>query len=120
MRQHFDRGASWVSRQAGSPWAFAMAAATVVAWFVFGLIVGFTDTVQLVINTGTTIVTFLMVFLIQNSQTRNDEAVHIKLDELLRSIPEASTDMALRRIEEASEDELRAIQAELERRLRRT
>jgi low affinity Fe/Cu permease len=118
MRQHFDAFATSASRLAGSPWAFSLAAALVVAWLIGGLIVGFGDTYQLVINTSTTIITSLMVFLIQSTQNRNDEAVHVKLDELLRAIPEAKTALALQHLEEASEDVLRAAQAELERRAR--
>jgi low affinity Fe/Cu permease len=71
---------------AGHPLAFGLAAATIVAWAAMGPVFGFSDTWQLVINTGTTVVTFLMVFLIQNTQDRDALAVHLKLDELIRSI----------------------------------
>jgi low affinity Fe/Cu permease len=71
---------------AGHPLAFGLAAATIVAWAAMGPVFGFSDTWQLVINTGTTVVTFLMVFLIQNTQDRDALAMHLKLDELIRSI----------------------------------
>ena len=83
---------------------FALAALIVLTWAVTGPIFHFSDTWQLVINTGTTIVTFLMVFLIQNTQNRDSEAVQLKLDELLRATRGAHT--ALLDIEELSEEEL--------------
>jgi low affinity Fe/Cu permease len=73
----------------GTPGAFATACATVVLWAIAGPWFGFSDTWQLVINTGTTIVTFLMVFLVQNTQNRDARALHLKLDELLRSVKDA-------------------------------
>ena len=86
------RNTSWYTRFAksaahvsGRPRTFAMAAGLIVLWLVTGPIFGFSDTWQLVINTGTTIVTFLMVFLIQNTQNRDTEAMQIKLDELIRA-----------------------------------
>ena len=81
----FTRFAKKVSRASGAPSAFLLAAAVIVVWAVTGPIFRFSDTWQLVINTGTTIVTFLMVFLIQNTQYRDAEAVQVKLDELLRT-----------------------------------
>ena len=81
----FTQFAKKVSRISGAPSAFLLAAAVVLAWAVTGPIFRFSDTWQLVINTGTTIVTFLMVFLIQNAQYRDAEAVQVKLDELLRT-----------------------------------
>ncbi len=84
--------------------AFVLAAGTVLAWAITGPIFHFSDTWQLVINTGTTIVTFLMVFLIQNTQNRDSEAMHLKLDELLRATEGAHN--AVLDIEELSENEL--------------
>jgi low affinity Fe/Cu permease len=81
----FDRAANAVAHQAGRPGTFALALFVVVAWAVTGPVFQYSDTWQLFINTGTTIVTFLMVFLIQNSQNRDSAAIQVKLDELIRS-----------------------------------
>lgn len=83
QRSIFDRFASWVTRLAGSPGAFALALAVVVGWALTGPSLGYSETWQLVINTGTTIVTFLMVFLIQQAQNKDSRALHIKLNELI-------------------------------------
>ena len=80
----FTRFAKWTARAAGRPVAFAAAAGVIFVWAVTGPLFKFSDTWQLVINTGTTIVTFLMVFLIQNTQNRDTEALQVKLDELIR------------------------------------
>lgn len=80
----FSRAASYVSTAAGKPIVFALAVATIIIWAASGPMFGYSDTWQLVINTGTTIVTFLMVFLIQNSQNRDGAAIQVKLDELIR------------------------------------
>ncbi len=81
----FRKVATRITQIAGSPWAMVVAATVVIIWAVTGPIFGFSDTWQLVINTGTTIVTFLMVFAIQNSQNREARAMHLKLDELIRA-----------------------------------
>ena len=86
MREWFARFAARVAGAAGSPVAFVLALTLVVAWALTGPVFGFSDTWQLVINTGTTIVTFLMVFLIQNTQNRDTRAMQLKLDELLRAV----------------------------------
>ena len=100
----FSRFANWTARATGHPMAFALAAGVVLAWLVTGPIFGFSDTWQLVINTGTTIVTFLMVFLIQNTQNRDGSALQLKLDEIIRSIEGAHN--AVLDLEELPEDEL--------------
>jgi low affinity Fe/Cu permease len=89
-----------------------LAAAIIVIWAVTGPLFGFSDTWQLVINTGTTIVTFLMVFLIQNTQNRDAKAIHLKLDELIRAVAEARTGMV--DLEEMSEDELDRLHREFQ------
>jgi len=89
----FDRFASHVTVWAGSAAAFSMAFALVLLWASTGPLFHYSETWQLVINTGTTIVTFLMVFLIQRSQNKDCQAVHLKLDELLRSIEDARNEM---------------------------
>lgn len=83
--QRFADVANWVARQAGRPAAFLLAMLSVIVWLAFGPYFAYSDTWQLVINTGTTIVTFLMVFLIQNSQNRDGAAIQVKLDELIRA-----------------------------------
>ena len=95
------------ARVAGSPWAFGLAIALILLWALTGPLFHFSDTWQLVINTSTTIVTFLMVFLIQSTQNRDSEALHLKLDELLRSCGGAHN--AVLDIEEMSEEELDAL-----------
>ena len=115
----FSRFASWTARAAGHPAAFAAAVTVVVIWALTGPIFGFSDTWQLVINTGTTIVTNLMVFLIQNTQNRDSAAVQLKLDELIRSTKGAHN--ALLDLEELGEGDLDRIRdnyAELARRAR--
>src|SRR5262245_16151283 len=80
----FDRAARWTEHQVGRPITFALAVLTIALWAVSGAFFEWSDTWQLVINTGTTIVTFLMVFLIQSTQNRDTQAIHLKLDELIR------------------------------------
>jgi len=84
VQRTFGSIANAVAREAGRPWVFSLALLIVIAWGVMGPVFNYSDTWQLVINTGTTIVTFLMVFLIQNSQNRDNAAIQVKLDELIR------------------------------------
>ncbi len=106
----FRKIANKTAHGVGHPWAFALAAGTVVVWGVTGPLFHFSDTWQLVINTGTTIVTFLMVFLIQNTQNRDSHAIHLKLDELIRANKYARN--MLLAAEELTEEELDELQAE--------
>lgn len=105
----FDTFASAVTRWAGSPVAFGMAVISIVVWAVTGPVFHYSEDWQLVINTGTTIVTFVMVFLIQQSQNKDSVALHLKLNELLAS--HRSADNHLIGIEDASEEELRRLAA---------
>jgi low affinity Fe/Cu permease len=109
----FTRFAKGASRAVGRPAAFTIALAALVLWGASGPLFGFSDTWQLIINTGTTIVTFLMVFLIQNTQNRDAEAMHVKLDELIRSNKTAHN--ALLDLEDLEEEELDRIRADYER-----
>lgn len=100
----FERFSNWATAATGSSAAFIIAAATVVVWAVTGPVFKYSETWQLVINTGTTIVTFLMVFLIQKSQNKDSKAIHLKLNELLASHEGTSNRMV--DIENLTEEEL--------------
>ncbi len=89
MSEFFRKAAKRISCAIGSPYAFVLALGAVVVWALLGPVCGFSDTWQLVINTSTTIITFLVVFMIQNTQNRDSKALHLKLDELIRSIDAA-------------------------------
>jgi low affinity Fe/Cu permease len=92
----------------GSAWAFAAALLVIVIWLVTGPVFHFSDTWQLIINTATTIITFLMVFLIQNTQNRDAKAVHLKLDELIRAVKDARNELV--DLEELSDEELQKLE----------
>ncbi len=110
MKQRFHNFAHWAADVVGSPGAFIIAVIVIAAWAAFGPEFHYSDTWQLVINTGTTIVTFLMVFLIQNTQNRDSRALHLKLDELIRSVQTARNQMV--GLENLTDDELDALEHE--------
>src|ERR1051325_10805845 len=104
----FTRAAKWASRTSGRPITFMIALAIILIWAITGPIFKFSDTWQLVINTGTTIITFLMVFLIQNTQNRDTEALQIKLDELIRAVESAhNVVLDLEELDDAELDDIR-------------
>ncbi|HEX6637111.1 MAG TPA: low affinity iron permease family protein [Steroidobacteraceae bacterium] len=110
----FTRMTKCTALASGQPATFVLAVTVVAAWAITGPLFHFSDTWQLVINTGTTIITFLMVFLIQSTQNRDAEAVHIKLDELLRISPGAhNVLMDLEELEESELDRIRAVYVKL-------
>lgn len=111
-RSSFTRLAKTTSRLSGKPAAFGLAMAAIVVWIVSGPLFDFSDTWQLVINTGTTIITFLMVFLIQSTQNRDAKAVQVKLDELIRV--SSGAHVALLDLEELEDEELEQICAQYE------
>jgi low affinity Fe/Cu permease len=113
-----ERFSQLAVRWSGSAWAFGLAVGLIVIWMVTGPLCGFSDTWQLSINTGTTIITFLMVFLIQRAQNKESLAVQLKLNELVAAIDGASN--RLINVEDLSEDEVRQLHADYERLLRRT
>ncbi len=109
----FNRSAKATARAAGHPTGFILALLVIIVWAATGRIFNFSDTWQLVINTGTTIVTFLMVFLIQNTQNRDSEAMQLKLDELIRAVEGAHN--VLLDVEELSEVDLDRIKNRYEK-----
>ena len=113
IRDAFHVFARASSNVLGTPWSFILAIVIIVVWGVTGPMFHFSDTWQLIINTGTTIVTFLMVFLIQNTQNRDAKAVHLKLDELIRALEGARNNLV--DLEKLSDDELQKIEDEFER-----
>jgi low affinity Fe/Cu permease len=113
MSTRFARFAARVSNVTGHYTAFMMALGIIIVWAFTGPLFGFSDTWQLVINTGTTIVTFLMVFLIQNTQNRDALATHLKLDELIRAMSEADNDMI--NAEEETDERMKQLKGEYEK-----
>jgi low affinity Fe/Cu permease len=109
MEGIFSRVAQGAGAQLGKPYTFALACLTVILWAALGPLFHYSDTWQLVINTGTTIVTFLMVFLLQNSQNRDTRAIQLKLDELIRANENARN--ALLGLEDLSEEDMRRLHA---------
>jgi low affinity Fe/Cu permease len=113
VNELFRRFAQATSSAVGSPWAFVLAVLVIVAWAATGPIFHFSDTWQLIINTGTTIVTFLMVFMIQSTQNRDARAIHLKLDELIRSKRGARNKLV--DLENCSDEELAEMEEEFRR-----
>lgn len=114
MEKLFNHLANATAKLAGRPWTFIVCLAVVLVWAVTGPVFSFSETWQLVINTGTTIVTFLMVFLIQNTQNRDAAAMHAKMDELIYAVKKA--DAGFIGIEHLTDKELAVILQEVERR----
>jgi low affinity Fe/Cu permease len=112
IRDAFGVFARKTSSVLGSAWAFVIAILIIIIWAMTGPAFGYSDTWQLIINTGTTIVTFLMVFLIQNTQNRDAKAVHLKLDELIRALEPARNKLV--DLEKLSDDDLKALEKEFE------
>jgi len=113
MREAFRIFAERTASAAGTHWAFLIATLTVATWAITGPYFGYSDTWQLFINTGTTVVTFLMVFLIQNTQNREARILNLKLDELLRGVHDARTEFV--KLDDMSDEELEHIQNEFMR-----
>jgi low affinity Fe/Cu permease len=110
LSESFARFAKWTARTSGHPSAFGLAAGIILLWVVTGPIFGFSDTWQLVINTATTVITFLMVFLIQSTQNRDGTAVQLKLDELVRAMKGAKNSVLS--LEDLSEEELEKLKVQ--------
>jgi low affinity Fe/Cu permease len=110
MRDSFVHFARRAADAVGTPWAFLAATGTILLWVVSGPLFGFSDTWQLVINTATTIITFLMVFLIQSTQNRDAQALHLKLDELLCAIDAARNELV--DVENSQDEDLERHQRE--------
>jgi low affinity Fe/Cu permease len=118
-RSWFTRLTKWTAHGAGRPATFILASLVILGWALVGPYFGFSDTWQLVINTATTIVTFLMVFLIQSTQNRDTEAIQVKLDELIRAVGHARNELLdLEELEENDLDELKQTFVELAKRAR--
>lgn len=113
MNEFFRKFAGKVSKIVGSGWAFILAVAIIIVWGITGPVFNFSDTWQLIINTGTTIITFLMVFLIQNTQNRDAKAIHLKLDELIHGLRGPHTGFV--DLEEMSDEELEELEVAFRR-----
>ena len=113
MHQWFRKTAQVTAEAVGSPWAFLLGVAVTVLWAASGPYFRYSDTWQLVINTGTTIATFLIVFLIQHTQNRDAKVMQLKLDELIRAVSSARTELV--QMESLSDEQLKALQQEFTR-----
>ena len=110
MNETFRRFALKVSQVMGTPWTFVLAVLVILVWAISGPFFGFSDTWQLVINTSTTIITFLMVFLIQNTQNRDSRAIHLKLDEIISSLEQARNSMLV--VEDLPDEKIEQLKQE--------
>ena len=120
-RSWFTRLTKWTAHASGRPITFVLAAGVIIAWALTGPLFGFSDTWQLVINTSTTIVTFLMVFLIQATQNRDAEAMQLKLDEIIRAIGNAKNELLdIEELEESDLDRIRKSYEEIAKKARST
>jgi low affinity Fe/Cu permease len=118
-RSTFTRLTKWTAHIAGRPITFALAVVVIMVWALLGPVFGFSDTWQLVINTATTIITFLMVFLIQSTQNRDTEAIQVKLDEIIRAIDNATNELLdLEELEESDLDRIKKTYEDLARKAR--
>ena len=119
-RSWFTRLTKWTAHASGRPITFVLAAGVIIAWALTGPLFGFSDTWQLVINTSTTIVTFLMVFLIQATQNRDAEAMQLKLDEIIRAIGNAKNELLdIEELEESDLDRIRKSYEDIARKARK-
>ena len=118
-RSWFTRLTKWIGHASGRPAAFTLAVVIIVVWGISGPYFGFSDTWQIVINTSTTSITFLMVFLIQSTQNRDSEAMQVKLDELIRAVGHARNELLdLEELEEKDLDEMKQTFVDLAKRAR--
>lgn len=117
MNEFFRKFAHKMSRAMGSSWAFGIAFVVVVVWAISGPLFNFSETWQLVINTGTTIVTFLMIFLVQNAQNRDADAMQLKLDDLIQAQKRAHN--SLMEAEKMSEEELVTLREKIEKQIKK-
>ena len=113
MNELFRKFAQATSAMVGSSWAFNLAVLIIIVWALTGPVFHYSDTWQLVINTGTTIITFLMVFLIQNTQNRDAKAMHLKLDEIIRALKGARNQLV--DLEDLSDEELKELEEQFRR-----
>jgi len=113
MNELFHKFSHRISEVVGSPWSFIVAVSIIIIWAITGPLFQYSDTWQLSINTGTTIVTFLMVFLIQNTQNRDAKAIHLKLDELIRAADKARNNLV--DLEDLTDEELNQLEEEFKK-----
>ncbi|HUS08033.1 MAG TPA: low affinity iron permease family protein [Bryobacteraceae bacterium] len=113
MKEQFRKFSNWMADKVGTPWAFALAVVIILVWACTGPMFHYSDTWQLIINTGTTIITFLMVFMIQSTQNRDAKAMHLKLDELIRAVSQARNKLV--DLEAAPDEEIDELKQEFQK-----